>query len=60
MSTTKRRYDALNGGQRLTIVLEAEQLEALRARAASKGYSVGRVVRELIARGLREKRGRPS
>lgn len=55
---TKRRFDALDNGQRLTIVLEAEQIVALRARAQSKGYSVGRVVRELITRGLRGKGGR--
>lgn len=55
---TKKRYDALENGQRLTVVLEAEQIIALRARAQTKGYSIGRVVRELIARGLGKNGGR--
>jgi hypothetical protein len=58
MATKTKRYDALDDGQRLTVVLEAEQLAALRLRAQAKGYSIGRVVRDLIARGLREKAGR--
>lgn len=58
MATKKKRYDALDNGQRLTVVLEANQLAILRKRAQSKGYSIGRVVRELITRGLGRKGGR--
>lgn len=58
MTKKTNRFDTLENGQRLTIVIEAEQLRRLRLRAWENGYSVGRVVRQLIARGLGSAGGR--